>query len=142
MQQKTTGIIDLKSIRFEVENIDENVFFYQQLGCTIEKVVRTTFDISVYLRFNQNNDVLIHLTEYLHRNRPLIPSRKLPRFEIAANEEERSAYEATFLKLQDNGIEFYNARNCGKRIPIIGEFIDLYRNRWVLNDELNPLYQK
>ena len=106
MATSPEGFISLKSIRFEIDNLEESLKYYKKLGCIIDEIESTNYSISIFLRFNEKDEILIHLYKDLRRTDNLTEAEKIPtleiveRFDLNTDDE----IEVSYSKLVDTGI--------------------------------------
>lgn len=138
MKYTNEGSINLKAIRFEVDDLEANIEFYKKLGCIVEKVDDTSVSVSVYIRFNKDTNVLIHLLKDFRRKEELTDKEKEPVFEVCATENEGQTFPDVFEEIAQNGIQYKNV-NPEKHISMIAKFDDENGHSWELIDDFDYL---
>ena len=108
MTTKHLGLTTLSAIRFQVDSLDESLAFYKKLGCTVEKVESSYCSMSVYVKFNVNDTVMIRLYQDFRQEEKLTAIEKRPVFELAAHAEVGYYHHEIFQMLATNGIKYLN----------------------------------
>lgn len=136
MINKNEGTINLKEIRFEVEDLQLSIAFYRKLGCMIEEVENSKHLISAYIIFNYTSTIKIHLFKDFTRTEKLTEEEKAPVFIITAIEDENRDFAEVLDEIHQNGITYTNV-DPKTIIPIVAKFNDESGHNWELMDDFN-----
>ena len=138
MIQENKELINLKAIRFEVDNLELSIAFFRKLGCFIEEVKNSNHTISAYISFNNDSTTMIHLLKDFRRTELLTQAEKAPVFELAAIEGDDRGFPEVFQEVYQNGVKYSNV-DPETNIPIVAQFMDESGHNWELIDDFDYL---